>query len=64
MRFLIDANLGRKFTSLLSLAGHDAVYINDLLPKASDDDILSLAEREGRILITQHDFTKRITRYY
>lgn len=52
MRFLIDANLGRKFTHLLSLAGYDAVYINDLLPKASDEDVLSLAKREGRIVIT------------
>lgn len=52
MRFLIDANLGRKFTNLLNLAGYDAVYINDLLLKASDEDVLSLAKREGRIIIT------------
>ena len=52
MRLLIDANLGRKFTGLLKLAGHDAVYVNDLLPKASDEEILSFAKRENRIVIT------------
>lgn len=52
MRLLIDANLGRKFTNLLNLAGYDAVHINDLLPKASDENVLSIAKREGRIIIT------------
>ena len=52
MKFLIDANLGRKFTNLTNKAGYDAVFINDLLTKASDEDILILAERENRIVIT------------
>ena len=52
VRLLIDANLGRKFTNLLKLAGHDAVYINDFLPKASDEEVLYLAKCENRIVIT------------
>ena len=52
MKFLIDANLGRKFTGLIENAGHDAVFINDLLKNASDEDVLVLAERENRIVIT------------
>jgi len=61
MKFLIDANLGRKFTNLTNKAGYDAVFINDLLTKASDEDILILAERENRIVITNDkDFGKII----
>src|SRR3989338_5029394 len=61
MRFLIDQNLGRKFTNLLSQAGCDAIFIKDLLPKASDEDVLSLAERESRIVVTNDkDFGKLI----
>lgn len=61
MKFLIDANLGRKFTSLISKAGYDAVFINDILIKASDEDVLTLAEREKRIIITNDkDFGKLI----
>lgn len=52
MRFLIDQNLGRKFTNLLSQAGYDAIFIKDLLPKAPDEKVLSLAERESRIVVT------------
>ena len=52
MKFLIDANLGRKFTKVLKHAGHDSIFINDFSAKTSDEDILSLAERENRILIT------------
>lgn len=61
MKFLIDANLGRKFTNLINKAGYNAVFINDLLTKASDEDVLSLAERENRIVITNDkDFGKLI----
>ena len=52
MKFLVDANLGRKFTNLINKAGYDAVFINDLLVKASDEDVLTHAERENRIIIT------------
>ena len=61
MKFLVDANLGRKFTKIINKAGYDAVFINDLLVKASDEDILSIAERENRALITNDkDFGKLV----
>ena len=61
MKFLIDANLGRKFANLINKAGYDAVFINDLLTKASDEYVLILAERENRIIITNDkDFGKLI----
>ena len=52
MKFLVDANLGRKFTNLINKAWYDAVFINDLLAKTSDEEVLTLAERENRIIIT------------
>ena len=61
MKFLIDANLGRKFTNLIKKTGHEADFINDLLRNASDEDVLILAEREKRIVITNDkDFGKLI----
>ena len=61
MKFLIDANLGRKFTNLINKARYDAVFINDLLRKASDEHVLILAERKNRIVVTNDkDFGKLI----
>ena len=63
MKFLIDNNLGRKFTSLIKQAGYDAVFAKDLMPLSSDDEILSEAENEGRIVITNDkDFGELIFR--
>lgn len=52
MKFLIDANLGRKFTGIVRKAGHQAAFINDILKNASDEDVLITAERENLIVIT------------
>lgn len=52
MKFLVNANLGRKFTNLLKEAGYDAVLIKDVAPKATDEEVLFLAVREKRIIIT------------
>ena len=52
MKFLVDVNLGRKFTNLLKEAGHDALFAKDLLPLHSDEEILSKAEHDKRAVIT------------
>lgn len=52
MKFLVNANLGRKFTNLLKHAGYDAILIKDVAPKAADEEVLSLASREERVVIT------------
>ena len=63
MKFLIDTNLGRKFTSLLKQAGHAAIFAKDMLPLYSDEEILVRAEHEGRIIITNDkDFGELIFR--
>ncbi|MBI2141098.1 DUF5615 family PIN-like protein [Candidatus Woesearchaeota archaeon] len=63
MKFLIDTNLGRKFTSLLKQAGHDAIFAKDLLPLRSDEEILAKAKNEGRIVVTNDkDFGELVFR--
>jgi len=52
MVFLVDANLGRKFTRLLNNAGYEAAFINDILKNASDEEILAVAERQKQVIIT------------
>ena len=53
MRFLIDMPLSPDLAAWLRRQGHDAVHVSDLnLFNAPDLDILALAKREGRILVT------------
>ena len=57
MKFLVDAQLPRRFCSWLSVVGHDAVHTLDL-PKGnrtSDSEILDIADQEDRIVITKDD---------
>jgi len=63
MKFLVDANLGRKFTELMKHAGYDAVFAKDLMPLSRDDEILAKAESEERIIITNDkDFGELVFR--
>ena len=47
MKFIADGMLGR-LTRWLRLLGYDVMYLHD----ASDDKLLALARKEGRILLT------------
>lgn len=54
MRFLADMNLSPLTVSALAADGMEIVRVSDLLPaNASDETILDLARREGRVVITQ-----------
>lgn len=54
MRFLADMNLSPLTVSALTADGMDIVRVSDVLPaNASDETILDLARREGRVVITQ-----------
>lgn len=57
MRFLVDAQLPRRFCGWLSEAGHDAVHTLDLPHgnRTTDNEILDIAERERRIVVTKDD---------
>lgn len=53
MRFLLDQNRSPRLAELLRDAGHDAVHTLELgLERASDDELLALADHEHRIVIT------------
>lgn len=57
MKFLVDAQLPRRFCGWLSEAGLDAKHTLDL-PRANrttDQEILAVAEREGRVVVTKDD---------
>lgn len=57
MKFLVDAQLPRKFTGWLQDAGHDAIHTLDLLDKnqTSDQTITLYARRESRIVVSKDD---------
>ena len=63
MKFLVDENLGKKFTNLLTQEGYDAVFVGDVMRGAPDEKVLPMAESEKRVLITDDkDFGELIFR--
>lgn len=53
MKFLVDMPLSPKLSAWLSERGYDAVHTIDRgLSTATDLEILELAQKEGRIVIT------------
>ena len=57
MKFLVDAQLPKRFCGWLSEAGHDAVHTLDLPQgnRTTDNQILDVAERDQRIVVTKDD---------
>ncbi len=57
MRFLVDAQLPKRFCAWLVESGHDALHTLDLPlgNRTSDSEILDVAEREQRIVVTKDD---------
>jgi predicted nuclease of predicted toxin-antitoxin system len=61
MKFLVDAQLPRRFCLWLNEAGHDAIHTFDLplANRTPDAVILEIAEREGRIVVSKdNDFVQ------
>jgi predicted nuclease of predicted toxin-antitoxin system len=52
MRFLADENFPRAAVSALEALGHDVTWIRIVAPGANDADVLAIAARENRILLT------------
>lgn len=53
MRFLLDQNADRRLAPYLRSLGHDVTVVAvDYPPGLSDADVLAIAHREGRIIIT------------
>lgn len=53
MRWLIDECADAELALTLRQAGHDIVYIAEVAPRAKDAEILSRAENEKRLLLTE-----------
>jgi predicted nuclease of predicted toxin-antitoxin system len=53
LRFLVDENLGASLASHLKALGHDAVPVSERARGASDEQVLALAVKEQRILVTE-----------
>lgn len=54
MRLLVDQNLARRVAESLRAAGHDVVHVADRgLAAADDDEVLALADSEGRVLVSE-----------
>ncbi len=63
MRFLADANLERVLVDWLRAQGHDVTWAVDLPPSTPDDEILAIAEQEGRVVVTNDlDFGELVFR--
>ena len=63
LKFLVDESAGGKLFKFLLKEGLDAKFVTDIIPAASDERVLELAEREERILITNDkDFGELIFR--
>ena len=54
MKFLVDAQLPRRFANWLNEAWHDALHTFDLPKKnlTSDSELITIAKRDNRILIS------------
>jgi len=62
-KFLIDESSGRKLFEFLRDAGYEVRFVTDIMPTASDEEVLTFAEKEDRILITNDkDFGEIIFR--
>jgi predicted nuclease of predicted toxin-antitoxin system len=52
LRFLVDVNVGLAVVRSLQESGHDVIFVGDLDWRMRDLDILSLAAKEQRIILT------------
>jgi len=63
MNFLLDVNASGALARWLIELGHDVVQVSEKNPRMSDDEILSWAVSEHRIIVTtDNDFEEMIWR--
>ena len=57
MKFLVDAQLPRRFVFWLTELGHDALHTLDLPLKnrTPDDEVIARAMQDGRVVVTKDD---------
>lgn len=52
MRFILDVPIGKAVAQWLRELGHDVLEVRDIDPQLTDVDILQIAVRENRVVIT------------
>ena len=52
LKFLVDVGVGRVVENVLRSLGYDTKAVRDIDPRAKDSDILAIAVREERMVIT------------
>ena len=63
MKFLVDECTGASVVACLRDKGHDAVAVVEVMPEASDEDVLHRAVAEDRIVVTNDkDFGELVYR--
>jgi len=61
LKFLVDSSTGKHVFDFLLEKDFDVKYVSYIMPGNNDEDILKLAEKEKRILITNDkDFGKLV----
>lgn len=61
MNFLADENVGRSIVQYLRSASHGVIWIKEIAPGMADAEILKLALKEKRVIITyDQDFGELI----
>jgi predicted nuclease of predicted toxin-antitoxin system len=63
MRFLADENVAAEVVHALVEAGHDVLRVLDVMPGASDKDVLQRAYQEARIILTHDQDFGNVLRY-
>jgi predicted nuclease of predicted toxin-antitoxin system len=53
VRWLVDECVDAALVALLREAGHDAIYMSDVAPRATDVEVMNRAHRESRLLLTE-----------
>lgn len=65
MNFAADEGIDRQIVERLRQGGHTVWYVAELDPGTSDEDVLSLANREGAVLLTaDKDFGEMVYRQH
>ena len=53
MKFLADECVDAGLVNALRVAGYDAIFVGDAAKGILDEQVLAMAAREGRILLTE-----------
>lgn len=63
MNLLIDESVDRQVVEKLRQDGHNVVYVSEMDPGISDDEVLSIANKMGALLVTaDKDFGELVFR--